>query len=172
MALRPGRTIRRVERPWTRVSAKVPRKSYVTGIPQIKLHQFEMGTRDGNFDLTLYLVAKKAVQIREQAVESARIVAQQFLEKKLGLVNYFFKVLVYPHQVIREKPIATGAGADRYSRGMAQAFGKPVTSAIQTRKNEKLMMLRTSKINLEIGKQALKKAGLKISTPTKIEIEE
>lgn len=172
MALRPGRSMRRIERPWTRVSAKVPRKSYVAGVPQLRLHMFEMGNREGSFDLTLYLVAKQAVQIRDQALEAARIVAQKFLESKLGIVNYFFKVLVYPHQVIREKPIATGAGADRYSRGMAQAFGKPVTSAVQTKANERLMMLRISKNNLEIGKQALKKAGLKISTPTRIEVEE
>lgn len=172
MGLRPGRTIRKIERPWTRVSAKIPRKSYVAGVPQIKLHQFEMGTKNKQFELTLYLVAEQAVQIRDQAMESARVVSQQFLEKKLGLENYFYKVLAYPHQVIREKPIATGAGADRYSRGMSLAFGKPATSAIRTKRNQKLFMLRINKNSLELAKQALKKAGFKISTPSRIIVEE
>jgi large subunit ribosomal protein L10e len=172
MGLRPGRTIRKIERPWTRVSTKVPRKSYVAGVPQLKLHQFEMGKRTGEFDTTLYLIAKQAVQMRNQSIEAARIVSQSFLEKKVGLDNYFFKVLLYPHQVIREKPIATGAGADRYSMGMSLAFGKPSTSAVQTKKNEKLMMLKVNKNNLNIAKQALKKAALKLPTPTRIEIVE
>lgn len=172
MALRPGRTIRHIERPWTRVSAKVPRKSYVVGVPQLKLHMFEMGTRTGSFDTTLYLIARKSVQIRDQSLEAARVVGHKFLETKLGTLNYFFKILLYPHQVIREKPIATGAGADRYSRGMAQAFGKPVTRAVQTREGERIMVLRINRKNLEIGKQALKKVGLKISTPARIEVEE
>ena len=171
MGLRPGRTIKKHERPWTRVSTRVPKKSYVAGVPQIKLHQFEMGTKNKEFELTLYLVTKEAAQIREQAVESARVVSQQFLEKKLGLDNYFYKVLLYPHQVIREKPIATGAGADRYSRGMSLAFGKPTGSAIRARKFQRLLMLKINKSGLEIAKQGIKKAALKLSIPTKLVIE-
>jgi large subunit ribosomal protein L10e len=172
MGLRPGRAMRKIERPWTRVSTRVPRKSYVAGVPQIKLHQFEMGSRNKQFELTLYLIAEQAVQLREQSMEAARVVSQQFLEKKLGLDNYFYKVLVYPHQVIREKPIATGAGADRYSTGMSLSFGKPSTSAARIKKYQKLLMLRINKSGLELAKQALKKAALKLSTPSKIIVEE
>ncbi len=172
MGLRPGRTIRPIERPWTRVSTRVPRKSYVVGVPQMKLHMFEMGARDGTFDTTIYLITKNSVQMRETSIEASRIVAQKFLESRLGLENYFLKILMYPHQVIREKPIATGAGADRYSRGMAAAFGKPVTSAVQVRKDGRILMLKINRKNLKIGKQALKKFSLKISTPCRIEVEE
>ncbi len=172
MALRPGRAMRTIERPWTRVSSKVPRKSYVVGVPQLKLHMFEMGTRTGSFDTTLYLTAKNPVQIRDQALEASRVVAHKFLETKLGALNYFLKILTYPHQVIREKPIATGAGADRYSRGMAQAFGKPVTSAVQVKSGGRMMMLKINKKDLEIGKRALKKVGLRISTPIRVEVEQ
>ena len=140
MGLRPGRTIRRVERPYTRVSKKVPRKSYVVGVPFPKTHQFEMGNRLGNFDTSLYLVAKQAVQIRDNALEASRIVAHKFLETKIGLNNFFMKILVYPHHVIREKPIATGAGADRYSQGMRQSFGKPAGTAVQVKVNQRLFL--------------------------------
>ncbi|MDI6798875.1 MAG: 50S ribosomal protein L16 [Candidatus Aenigmarchaeota archaeon] len=170
MALRPGRTMRRVERPYTRVSKKVPRKSYVVGVPFPKTRQFEMGTR-GEYDLTLHLISKRAVQIRDNALEAARVVAHKSLESKIG-PNYFLKILVYPHHVIREKSIATGAGADRFSQGMRLAFGRPTGWAVQVKANQRLMTLRVKKEDLEIGKKALRKAGLKISTPVRIEIEE
>ncbi|MEM5869657.1 MAG: 50S ribosomal protein L16 [Candidatus Aenigmatarchaeota archaeon] len=172
MPLRPGRTMRRIERPYTRVSMKVPRKSYVAGAPFPKTHQFEMGNKNGEFNLTLYLVAKNAVQIRDNALESARVIAHKFLESKLGSSNYFLKILVFPHHVIREKPIAQGAGADRYSQGMRLAFGRPTNRAVQTKKGQRLFMLKIKKEDLEVGKKALKKAGFKLPTPVKIEVEE
>lgn len=168
MPLRPGRTTRRIERPYTRVSKRMPRKSYVVGVPFPKTHQFEMGDRNGNFDLTLYLISKNAVQIRDNAIEASRVVCHKFLEAKMGTANYFLKLLPYPHHVIREKPIAQGAGADRYSQGMRMSFGQPSTIAVQARKGQKIFMLKTRKENLEIAKKALKKAALKLPTPTRI----
>ncbi|MEM5879590.1 MAG: 50S ribosomal protein L16 [Candidatus Aenigmatarchaeota archaeon] len=172
MPLRPGRTTRIIKRPYTRVSMKIPRKSYVAGAPFPKTHQFEMGNKNGEFDLTLYLIAEKAVQIRDNALEAARVVAHKFLESKLGASNYFMKILVFPHHVIREKPIAQGAGADRYSQGMRLAFGRPANRAVQAREGQRLFMLKIKKENLEIGKKALKKAGFKLPTSVKIEVEE
>jgi len=171
MPLRPGRTTREMERPYTRISKKKPRKSYVVGVPFPKSHQFEMGDKNGNFALTLYLIAKKSVQIRDNALEASRVVAHKFLESKLGSTNYFMKILRYPHHVIREKPIAKGAGADRYSQGMRLSFGKPSTIAIQIKADQRLFVLRLNEQNLEIGKAALKKISLKLPTPMKIEIE-
>jgi large subunit ribosomal protein L10e len=172
MGLRPGRAIRKIERPWTRVSHHVPRKSYVKGVPFPKTHQFEMGNRNGSFDTSMYLVADRAVQMRDNSIEAGRIVAVHFLDAKLTTPNYFLKILVYPHHVIREKPIATGAGADRYSQGMAHPFGKPTGSAVQVRPGQRLLQLRVGKQNISVAKLALKKFALKISTPTKIIIEE
>lgn len=172
MGIRPGRSMRPLERPYTRVSKAVPRKSYVVGVPFPKTHQFEMGNKAGNFDLVLYAIARDGVQIRDAALEAARIVAHKYLETALGPTNYFMKLLVYPHQVIREKPIATGAGADRYSQGMARAFGKPVTSAVRTKEGERLVELRVHKNNLEAAKTAIRKFGLKISTPVSVEVVE
>ncbi len=172
MALRPGRTVRRKERPYTRISYKVPRKSYVVGVPPPKIHQFEMGNREGEFNLALYLKAERSVQIRHNALEAARIVAHKYLEKKIGTSNYFLKILTYPHHVIREKPIATGAGADRYSQGMRLAFGKPAGTACQVRKGQRIVMIKINKENLELAKKALKRFSSKLPTPTSIEIEE
>jgi len=170
MALRPGRTVRKIERPYTRVSKKMPRKSYVVGVPFPKLHQFEMGTK-GEYDLILYLVAKETIQIRDNALEAARIVATNFLEKNLG-TNFFLKILVYPHHVLRQKSIAMGAGADRFSEGMRHSFGSPSGRAAQIKKDQRIVRLSVNKESLEIAKQAFKKIGLKISTTVRVEIEQ
>jgi len=168
MGLRPGRTVRKKERPYTRVSHRVPRKSYAVGVPASRIHMFEMGTK-GDYDTVINLVAKRTVQMRSNSLESARIVAHKFLEKKLG-DNYFLKILTYPHHILREKSIATGAGADRYSRGMKLSFGRPSGVAVQIKKGQNIMRVYVMNQGLEIGKKALKKAGLKLSTPIRIEV--
>ncbi len=170
MPLRPGRTVRRLERPYTRVSQKNPRKSYVVGVPLPKIHQFRMGNPNIDADVSLYLVSKDGVQIRHNALEAARIVAHQFLEKKVGPQNYFMMILKYPFHVIREKPIATGAGADRYSQGMRLAFGKPSGVALQVKPGEKIVLIKTKKKFLDFAKQALKKFRYKIPARCSIEI--
>ncbi|MBI1978915.1 MAG: 50S ribosomal protein L16 [Candidatus Aenigmarchaeota archaeon] len=167
--LRPGRSFRSIERPSTRCSVKKT-KSYIPTMPPGKLHQFMVGEVNGTFDTKLKLVAREPAQIRDNAMEAARIVATNFLEKKAPK-GYFLKFLLYPHQIIREKPIAQGAGADRYSRGMKLAFGKPAGKAVQIQREQTLLTLQVNKNNLVIGKQALKKASLKLSTPMRIVVE-
>jgi len=173
MALRPGRTVRRLERPYTRVSQKNPRKSYVVGVPVPKIHQFRMGNPNVEADVTLYLLAKDLGQIRHNALEAARVVAHHFLEKKIGAQNYCMVILRYPHHVLREKPIATGAGADRYSQGMRLAFGRPAGVALQVRKeNTPIVMIKTKKEFLNIAKQALMKFRYKLPLRCSIEVAE
>ena len=161
MALRPGRTVRKIERPYTRVSKKVPRKSYVVGVPFPKIHIFEMGNKEGDFDVTLYLIAKNAVQIRHNAMEAARIVAHKFLEKKIGTSNYFMKILVYPHHVLREKSIATGAGADRFSQGMTLSFGR--RNCGSSKKRSKNCSFESSKTKHRNCKKSFEKIWVKTS---------
>lgn len=170
MPLRPGRILKQYKRPWTRVSKSKPRKSYVVGVPQPHIHTFEMGDKNGKFDSVAYLTPKVDVSIRDNALESARIVAQNFLEKKLGTSGYFLKVLVYPHGVIREHSIAQGAGADRFSQGMRHNFGRPVGIMATTVKNQHIFMAKYNKKDEQTVKDALKRAGSKIRMCHNIEI--
>lgn len=170
MALRPGRSTRTVKRPWTRVSQKKPRKSYVVGVPYARIHVFEMGNKNKKFNTTLYLVTQEPIQIRDNSMEGARISTNKLLENNIGTENYFMKILVYPHQVLREHALATGAGADRYSMGMRKAFGRPKGRAARLKANQKIIMLKLDKKNIEIGKQALKRADKKLSGTYKITI--
>ena len=172
MPLRPGRILKNYKRPWTRVSKSKPRKSYVVGVPQPHIHTFDMGDKTGKFDSVAYLTPKVDVSIRDNSLESARIVAQNFLEKKLGPTGYHLKVLVYPHGVIREHSIAQGAGADRFSQGMRHNFGRPVGIMAVVNKGQHVLMLRFNKASLPTAKDALKRAGSKIRMCHNIEIGE
>jgi len=170
MGLRPGRTTRKLERPYTRISIRKPRKSYVVGVPYSKIHVFEMGNREKAFDTKLWLVAGASVQIRDNALEAARVVSNKLLEKRLGPENYFLKVLVFPHHVLREHSLATGAGADRFSSGMRKAFGKPSGRAVQIRRGQEIMCLKLNKKDLNIGRDALKRANTKLPSRCGIKI--
>ena len=169
--IRPARAIRNLKKAYTRVSRSKPRKSYVVGVPYPKIHIFELGNRLGKFDTVLYLMTTRALNIRGSALEAARIVSTKHLSKVLGDQNYFFKILVYPHQVIREHFVAMGAGADRYSQGMAHNFGKPVGIAVRTYANQRMIMLKVNSQNLKTAKEALKRASSKLSFVTKVDIQ-
>ena len=171
MALRPGRCYSRIERPYTRISRKKPRKSYVVGVPEPKIHHFEMGNVHGKFDTVLYLVSKEPRQLRHNSLEAARVVMTKYLTKKLGTENFFAKILVYPHHVLRKHSLATGAGADRFSSGMKKAFGRPVGTAAQVRKGQKIIMIKVNKDKVDVAKEALKRASSKLSPRTQIIIE-
>ncbi len=169
MALRPGRCYRKLQRPFTRQSQRKPRKGYIKGVPKPKITEFELGTK-GEYEHKLVLLSQRAVQIRHNALESARIAAVQTLEKNLGKgAIYFLKIRIYPHHVLRENALATGAGADRFQQGMRQSFGKPTSTAAQVREGQALMEVRTN--NAEVGKLALKKASHKLPTPCRIVVE-
>ena len=70
-----------------------------------------------------------------------------------------------------QKPIATGAGADRYSQGMAHPFGKPTGKAVQLKRDQAILQLRINKASIPVAKVALKKFGLKMPTATRIVVE-
>ncbi|UCG95602.1 MAG: 50S ribosomal protein L16 [archaeon] len=162
MALRPGRCYRNPKRPYTRVSRRRPRKSYVKGVPGSKIVKFEVGDPKGSYAHTLHLVSEEKVQIRHNALESARVNANKYLGLNLGKEGYFLKVLVYPHQVMRENALATGAGADRLQEGMRRSFGKPIGFAAVVDKGQKIITIRVTEGKQEIAREALRRASHKL----------
>ena len=171
MGLRPGRCYRKHQRPYTRQSIHVPKKGYVKGVPKPKITEFELGTK-ANYESSIFLIAERPVQIRHNALESARVTAVQNMEKKIGRGNTFFlKVRVYPPHVIRENALATGAGADRFQQGMRQSFGKPIGTAAQVDRGQKIMEIRVNNNSINVAKNALKRAAYKLPTPCKVMVE-
>ncbi len=165
MALRPAKCYRSLERPYTRVSIHVPRKSYVKGVPGGKIHRFEMGKKSAAYTLRIDLVAVQGVQIRHNALEAARVAANKGLDKWVGPNAYFLKILAYPHHVLRENPLATGAGADRFSTGMRLSFGNPISTAARVLAGKSIMSVWVAPAKAAEAKRAFKVAASKVPTP-------
>jgi len=162
---------RRVERPYTRVS-KFKAKSFISTTPNPRVVMFDMGNLKKKFQYSVRLNSKSKLQIRDNAFNSARETANRLLEKNLGVAGFHIKVNVYPFHVLRENPIAAGAGADRFSTGMQKSFGKPIGQAARIRKGQTLFTVSVDKANLEIAKKAMQRAASKIPCSCIIESEE
>jgi large subunit ribosomal protein L10e len=146
------------------------RREYMGGVPASRLTQFVIGNKTAKFPVQLSLTANEKCQMRHNALESARISANKSLEKNIGPANYCLHIRVYPHIVIRENKQATGAGADRVSQGMRRAYGKPVGTAARVKMNQILMTLDTTEQYFTPAKEALRKAGMKLTASCTINI--
>ncbi len=171
MGIRPGRCYRLLKRPYTRQSQKKPKKGYIKGVPGSKLVTFEMGKPKDNFTLNVSLVAERSVQIRHNSLEAARVAANKYLADSIGEENFFMKILVFPHHVLRENAMATGAGADRYQSGMRLAFGRPVGTAARVFQNQKILVVKSIPGKYSEIKKAFKVAVSKLPTPCKVVVE-
>jgi large subunit ribosomal protein L10e len=146
----------------------VPKKGYVKGVPKPKITEFELGTK-GDYDSTVFLIAERDVQIRHNALEAARVYAVQTMEKNISKGGkFFFKVRVYPHQVLRENAMATGAGADRFQQGMRQSFGNPIGTAAIVHAGQKIMEIQVNGEFVRLAKEAFRQAAYKLPTPCRI----
>ena len=162
MGIRPAKCYRKIERPYTRQSKRRPKKGFVKGVPGSKIHRFEVGDNKTKFPVRMFLVAKAPAQVRHNALEAARVNANKPLNDEIGKAGYFLKVRVYPHHVMRENPLATGAGADRFQTGMRKAFGRPIGVAAQVRKGQKIIEVRAGAGKQKLVRKALKRALTKM----------
>ncbi len=150
-----------VERPYTRKS-KYRAKSYVRASPPHKIVRFDMGDPKKSFSHMLTLNVKEPIQIRHNAIESARQSSNRVLENGIGKTEYSMKIRKYPHHFLRENPLASGAGADRMSTGMKKSFGKVIGCAAQYKEGEIVMSVNVDKANIQTAKTALIRAKNKL----------
>ena len=147
------------------------RREYMGGVPGSKIAIFDMGNLNREFPVSLSLIAKEACQIRHNALEAARIFANRYLVQNVGRNNFYLKIRVHPHHVLRENKLAVGAGADRVSSGMRHAFGRAVGTAARVKSGQKVISVSIEEQNIADAKEALKRAGHKLPTPCKIVID-
>ncbi|MBI4440871.1 50S ribosomal protein L16 [Candidatus Woesearchaeota archaeon] len=162
--IRKAVAYRKLERPYTRIS-KFREKNYVRVRPHSVISRFDNGETKKDvylYPLVVDLISKKALQIRHNAIESARQTSNRLLEKEIGKTGWHLKIRVYPHHVLRENPLASGAGADRMSTGMQASFGKPISSAAQVHEGQPVMTLGITKDKFEVAKKALRRAASKL----------
>jgi large subunit ribosomal protein L10e len=164
--LRPGRSYRELKMPYTRKS-KYKATNYVKMAQSPKITQYHSGNSKQKFDRRIVIVSKRSIQIRDNAIEAARIVANKYLTDNVGDQNFHLIVIAYPHQILREHKLATGAGADRFSSGMQKSFGKPLGLAARLTAGGRIFEIHVGESHLPHAKVAAEKIGKKLGIGTK-----
>ncbi|MEM4298099.1 MAG: 50S ribosomal protein L16 [Nitrososphaerota archaeon] len=158
-----AKNYRSMERPFTRVD-------YIHGAPQARLAKYDYGAWRGGYEYKIRLTAKESVQIRDMALESARVAAGKMLSQKIG-DNFYLTIKAHPHHVLRENKMIFGAHADRLQEGMSRAFGRPVGRAAQVEAGEDVLELYVYGKDIELAKQAIKVAASKLPKSYNIMVE-
>ena len=154
--LRKGRCYSKVTGAYTRKS-KVKAKSYIKTTPANKIVKYDMGNIKGEFNNSINLISSQDIQIRHNALESARLVIFRRLQK-IGLNNFHLKLKVFPHQVLRENKMLSGARADRLQTGMSHAFGKSMGLAARVKKGKVIIFVQVNNEHLKQATEAIKLA--------------
>ena len=169
MGLRPAHCYRWDSPAYTRISHN-PKDSYITGIPGSRLTHQEMGNPQGKFEVEISMISEGNIMIRSNALEAARKAINKVMEDNVGVSNYKFSIRVYPHHVIRENIMATGAGADRVQSGMRASFGKPTGCAARIKRNRVVasIQVRNEPDAIKNAREAFKKGLDKLPGRMKI----
>jgi len=168
VGLRPFRCYRRVKRAYTRKS-KYRSKGFIKAVPQSKIVKFNFGDLKKEFPRKVNLFSKERIQIRHNAIESARLMVVRKLNKVLGR-NYRLHIRIYPHHVLRENKMLTGAGADRMQTGMQHAFGKAMGLAAQVKPKQAIFTVHIDKDSVEHARKALQASTAKLPCKCGIEV--
>lgn len=147
------------------------RREYMGGVPASRVSQFDMGNLQADFPVVLTLKVKNRVQVRHTSLEAGRIAANRVLSSNAGSQNYHLSVRAYPHMVLRENKLATGAGADRVSSGMRAAFGKTVGTAARLERNQAILTVKIPADKVSVAKDALWRASMKFPSPCYVVVE-
>ena len=148
------------------------RLKYIHGSPTPKVSKFNMGDLSTHFARKVHLLSRENVQIRHNALESARVSANKVLFDKYGETGYRLQLCVYPHIILRENKMIATAGADRLQEGMRRAFGKPTGRAARVHDGQSILIVYVPEDGVEIAKKALDTASTKFPMRTRITIEE
>lgn len=160
--LRNWNCYREHKRAYTRYS-KYKKLCYIRARPANRISRYTGGTQ-GKFPYAVNLITNKEIQIRDNALESARQVCNRIMELTLGKTGYFIQMRVFPHHILRENPMAAGAGADRLSTGMAHNYGKPIGIAAQLKKGQIIFTIKVNKDRLPLAREALYASAHKLPT--------
>jgi len=172
--LRPGRCYRNItQQAFTRTAKKKVKKAFIRGVPNIKITHFDMGNPAGDYKYRVDLIAKDACQIRHNALESTRIIVNRTIQKSIGVENFHFQIRAYPHHVLRENALISGAGADRLQTGMKHSFGRPSGKAARVKRGKVIMTIKVkTKKDAEKARIAFKKVVAKLPVPCRLEVKE
>ncbi len=171
---RPARCYRKpTKHAYTRTAKRVLKKAFIRGVPGLKIFHFDIGNPKKEYKYIVKLIPKSDVQIRDTALEATRIVINRTAQKTIGTENYFFQIRSYPHHVLRENAIISGAGADRLQTGMRHAFGRTTGKAARVKRNHAMMTIKVqTNDDAKKARAAFKKAVAKLPVACSVVVEE
>jgi len=161
-------------RPYTR-NAKTRKKAYIKTIPGVKIVKYDNGNQadflEGKHSYAIRFIAAEGVQIRDNALEACRTLVNKQLEKEVP-GQYYFKIKVHPHHMLRENRTAAGAGADRLSSGMKHSFGVIIGRAALVKTGKEIFFISTSNEKAaRIARRALNTVKPKLPCKGKVTFE-
>jgi len=151
--------------------------SFIKSVPPQKIVKFSMGNiqafEKGKFKIKIILSTQENIQIRDLAIEAVR----QSLNKDLTRLfqkNFFLRCNVYPHNVLRNNRVYSGASkGERVQTGMTKSFGRPEGRAAIVKKNKPIFTAYfNEKINILKVRGFFKKVTPKLPCKTKVVVEE
>lgn len=111
------------------------------------------GFDKGEYPIQLHIISKENCQLRDNSIEAVRQYLNRFIQIKVGK-EFYLEVKIFPHHILRENKMLTGAGADRMQTGMSRAFGKTMGRAALIKPNQILFIIgvKTKKGEVETRK--------------------
>ncbi len=167
--LRKANAYKKTTRAYTRKS-KYKKKGFIKVVPASKIIKFNMGDLKKEFPKKVKLISKDTFQVRHNALESCRTLVNRQLSKRFGNKGYRFTINQFPHHVLRENKMLTGAGADRMQSGMKHSFGKAMGTAAQLKPGKTIFTVDVNESDVEFAKKALEKTKSRIPGKVRVEI--
>jgi len=157
--------------------SKRQQKSYIKTIPPQKIVKFNMGEikkfEAGKFHIKVQLLTMQNIQIRDLALEAVRQTLHKDMTKLLTQKNYFLRCNVYPHNILRNNRVYSGASkGERVQTGMKKSFGTPEGRAAIVKRGRPVFSLYFNGENhLPEVRMFFKKVTPKLPCKTKVLVE-
>lgn len=156
--------------------SKKQQKSYIKTIPPQKIVKFNMGNikkfEAGEYKQVATISAGENIQIRDLALEAIR----QGLNKdltKMAAKDFFLRVNVYPHNILRNNRIFSGGSkGERVQTGMKNSFGSSEGRAATIRKGKPIFtMYFNGEENIAKVRASIKKVTPKLACKAVVKFE-
>jgi len=152
-------------RPFQHKRSANHRREYARGGAQSKIVRFWGGNKEvawEDWELVIGLKVNSQIQISSNALEAIRITINGQLQRKLGRLNFRFRVRPKPFQKYRENRMLAFAGADRVQSGMRNSFGRSTGVCARVRAGQVICDVGTHIKNLPLIRDRLRVASMKI----------
>ena len=157
--------------------SKRQQKSYIKTIPPQKVVKFNMGNmkdfEEGKYPIKVLLATQENIQVRDFALEAVRQSLHKDMTKLLTQQGYFLRCNVYPHNILRNNRVYSGASkGERVQTGMKKSFGTSEGRAATVKKGNPIFTLYFSgEHHISAIREFFKKVTPKLPCKTKVTVE-